>query len=181
MKFKDYLAEAPYILDDLEPSEIKSAVPTWNKFKSLDTKKVGSFKKYTIYKGFSGSKTVFYLSVDEKNEKVVAYNKIMAVNISTEHSGYKQVLVWRDPSTESEIIYHVIDKIISEYGTLYSDDTQSYGGKSLWKTLLTKYIKDSSYEVGYYFKGSATPIKTDLDKIFQSQYGKRSQFYIKHK
>lgn len=181
MKFSEYLAEAPLMMD-IGKDELKPYISSYSKIMRSDPDKVGYFHEYNVYKYGKNGK-INYAAVNDEKEDVVFDAHITTMTKPFKH--YKQSLLWRDEVVTSEIVPFMFDIILEDLRTVFSDDIHTKGGKVFWKNLVKKYVGSSRYEVGYLEDNRTLKFeKDDWEETFESSYERENmtnRFYIKIK
>jgi hypothetical protein len=75
---------------------------------------------------------------------------------------------------DSNVVHDVLFHLLTKYDGMISDDTQSKGGKNLWKALLEK-AENKNYKIGVYDSISNKINLKDKDLSFKLWYTLKSR------
>lgn len=169
MKFKEFLKESPVTLD-ATGSDIFNYVPSYKEVVAKLKRKVGFIREYDM---LSDGRS--YALVDKENEKVAAYSRISVQYVprSKIKERNKQSLLWKNNTITSSEIRYMFLQALDDHGLIFSDDMQTAGGKSFWKSMYNDYKGSRYYEVGYYdeLNDMFVPfLKDDGDEEFEQHY-----------
>lgn len=178
MKFKQFLNEAP-MLQHLQ-RDIGSQVPSYYKIKDEYELEDDGYDLYTTETDDGINYAV--LNTEEKEIKffsVVEETRIFGKKYFT------QKYVYKNERESSNIVLNIFfNFILPNHKIIATDDTQSKGGKNMWKNIIKTAIGNSRYEVGY-SKNGKDLISFDNDN-WEKEFNKgyvdfETFFYIKLK
>ena len=174
MKFEDYLLlETPLIVDLANDSELLA-----RKFKTLKNKKTLKEELFDNYK------ILYYPSSFKNNLEIILFNKNDLNSPLLYISQYietilnkklvKNAYINKSKTLNSNEIQNILFHLFEKYDGMISDDTQSKGGKDLWKTLLEK-SEQKNYKIGVYNNISNKISFKDKDISFKLWYSLKSR------
>lgn len=145
MNFHNFITEAPLEIDVSNDTHILDI-----KFERLSNKQPirhDEYEKYTI---------VVYDSPYKNNEEVIVLIEdtplLYLSQYIEKHAGKKLIrnaYVNKSKALDGESLTKILFYLAKEYDGMISDDTQSTGGKKMWKTLMSDAIK-LGYKIGIY-------------------------------
>ena len=86
----------------------------------------------------------------------------------------KNAYINKAKSLDSNVIHDVLFHLLTKYDGMISDDTQSKGGKNLWKILLEK-AEQQNYKIGVYNGITKKFILKDKELGFKLWYTLKSR------
>ena len=174
MKFKDYLLlETPLRVDLANDSELLA-----KKFKTLKNKDILKEELFGDYK------ILYYPSTFKDNVHIILFNKtdlnmpLLYISQYTETILSKKLVknayINKVKSLDSNVVHDVLFHLLKNCDGMISDDTQSKGGKNLWKALLEK-AEHKNYKIGVYDSISNKINLKDKDLSFKLWYTLKSR------
>jgi hypothetical protein len=174
MKFKDYLLlETPLLVDLENGSEYVIKI-----FNALKNKKILKEELFGDYK------LIYYPPSLANNIQIILFDKnkldvpLLYISQSAETILSKKLIknayINKVKSLDSNVVHDVLFHLLKNCDGIISDDTQSEGGKNLWKALLEK-AENKNYKIGVYDSISNKINLKDKDLSFKLWYTLKSR------
>ena len=174
MKFKDYLLlETPLLVDLENGSEL-----VIKKFKTLKNKEVLKEESFNNYKilyypsPFKNNLEIILFNEDDLNAPLLYISQYIETILNKKL--VKNAYINKSKSLNSDEVQLVLFHLSDKYDGMISDDTQSKGGKNLWKSLLEK-AERKNYKIGVYDSISNKINLKDKDISFKLWYTLKSR------
>lgn len=174
MKFKDYLLlETPLIVDLGNNSELLA-----KKFKILKNKEVLKEESFNNYKilyypsPFKNNVEIILFNKDELNTPLLYISQYIETILNKKF--VKNAYINKAKSLNSDDVQLVLFHLSDKYDGMISDDTQSDGGKKMWKSLLEK-ADQKNYKIGVYNNVSTEISFKDKGISFKLWYSLKSR------
>ena len=178
MKFLQFLNEMP-MLQHLQ-RDIGAQVPSYYKIKDEYELKDDGYNLYTTETNDGINYAI--LNIEEKEIKF--FSSVKETRIFGKKY-YTQKYVYKSKNVSSNLVQQIFfNFILPKHKIIATDDTQSKGGKNMWKNIIKHAIDNNRYEVGYSKNGKDLILfdKDNWQKEFNNGYiYTETFFYIKLK
>ncbi len=178
MKFIQFLNETP-MLQHLQ-RDIGSQVPSYHKIKDEYELEDDGYDLYTTETNVG----INYAVLNTEEKEIKFFSAVKETRIFGKKY-FTQNYVYKNERESSNIVLNIFfNFILPNHKIIATDDTQSKGGKNMWKNIIKSSISSSRYEVGYSKNGKDLILfdKDNWQKEFNNGYiDSETFFYIKLK